>query len=105
MNRALADHHHSHDATLILFITGEAPRSRRAQQHLKTALAASGADLAPAREIDLLSAPQEAIDFGIFATPALMIIDASGKRQVLYGDLSDGHSLSHFLAALSAPTP
>ncbi|MBS9403420.1 hypothetical protein KG088_07250 [Halomonas sp. TRM85114] len=100
MNRALADDNHQHNATLILFVTGEAPRSRRAHHNLTAALEANSIDDAPTREIDLLREPQEAISFGIFATPALMHIDASGKRRVLYGDLSDEYSLKNFLSAL-----
>ncbi|EWH00504.1 circadian clock KaiB family protein [Halomonas sp. BC04] len=100
MNSALADDTHPHDPALILFVTGEAPRSRRAHLNLTAALEASGIGDVQPREIDLLVEPQEAIDFGIFATPALMHIDASGTRRVLYGDLSDEHSLRDFLSAL-----
>jgi circadian clock protein KaiB len=100
VNRALADDTRQHNATLILFVTGEAPRSRRAHHNLTAALEDTGIDDAPTREIDLLREPQEAINFGIFATPALMHIEASGKRRVLYGDLSDEHSLNEFLSAL-----
>ncbi|MBD3895449.1 hypothetical protein IEI94_06245 [Halomonas sp. ML-15] len=103
MNSAPADDAHPHDAVLILFVTGEAPRSRRAHQNLTTALAASGIGDAAPREIDLLGDPQEAINFGIFATPALMLVDASGRRTVLYGDLSDEHSLKTFLSPLREP--
>ncbi|SEL14007.1 circadian clock KaiB family protein [Halomonas daqiaonensis] len=101
MNRPLADDgQHQHDSSLILFVTGEAPRSHRAQRNLAAALDASGISDAPAREIDLLHEPQQAIHFGIFATPALMHIDASGNRRVLYGDLSDEHRLKDFLSVL-----
>lgn len=100
MNRPLADDCQQHDSPLILFVTGEAPRSRRAHLNLTAALDASGLSVAPAQEIDLLREPQQAIHFGIFATPALMHIDASGNRRVLYGDLSDEHRLKDFLSAL-----
>jgi circadian clock protein KaiB len=100
VNSLVADDIHRHNASLILFVTGEAPRSRRAHLNLAAALEAAGIGDAPAREIDLLCEPQQAIDFGIFATPALLHIDASGKRRVLYGDLSDKHGLTEFLSAL-----
>lgn len=100
MNRALANDTYPHFASLILFVTGEAPRSRRAQHNLAAALEATAHDGARAQEIDLLREPQQAIHFGVFATPALMHIDASGHRRVLYGDLSDEHSLKDFLSSL-----
>lgn len=99
MSHALADHT-PHGATLVLFVTGEAPRSRRAHRNLTLALEAARPDAAPVREIDLLRDPQQAIHFGIFATPAVMLINASGNRKVLYGDLSDEHGLKDFLEAL-----
>ncbi|WP_290796876.1 circadian clock KaiB family protein [Halomonas sp.] len=100
MNLTPADDAHPKRTSLILFVTGEAPRSRRAHHSLSAALDDSSLDIAPAREIDLLREPQQAIRFGIFATPALMRIDASGNRRVLYGDLSDERRLKDFLAAL-----
>lgn len=100
MNCPLADKSQQHNKSLILFVTGEAPRSRRAHFNLTAVLEATCPGVAPAREIDLLRAPQEATRFGIFATPALMHIDASGQRRVLYGDLSDEHRLKDFLAGL-----
>lgn len=100
MNRPPADDTQPKSCALILFITGEAPRSRRAHRNLAAALDAGGLDVAKALEIDLLREPQQAISFGIFATPALMRVDASGNRRVLYGDLSDEHRLKDFLAPL-----
>lgn len=100
MNGPIAEDTHPSGPSLLLFVTGEAPRSRRALLNLAAALDASGAGVAPAQEIDLLDAPQEAIHFGVFATPALMHIDASGNCRVLYGDLSDQDRLRDFLSAL-----
>ncbi|MDZ7854312.1 MAG: circadian clock KaiB family protein [Halomonas sp.] len=100
MNSPLADDTHPERTALILFVTGEAPRSQRAHLNLAAALEAAGIGDTPAREVDLLRDPQQAITFGIFATPALMHIDASGERRVLYGDLSDEHRLNDFLSAL-----
>ncbi|PLW84214.1 hypothetical protein CWI75_02390 [Kineobactrum sediminis] len=100
MNRPLPAERQHNDSPLILFVTGEAPRSRRAHLNLTAALDETGIDVAPPREIDLLREPQEAISFDIFATPALLHIEGSGHRRVLYGDLSDKQSLKDFLSAL-----
>ncbi|MGM0915868.1 MAG: circadian clock KaiB family protein [Pseudomonadota bacterium] len=100
MSRPPADDSQQHAPTLILFVTGEAPRSCRARRNLTAALDDSGPSIEPAEEVDLLREPQQAIHFGIFATPALMHIDESGKRRVLYGDLADEHRLKDFLSAL-----
>jgi circadian clock protein KaiB len=100
VNSLLADDDHQQNASLILFLTGEAPRSRRAHRNLTAALEAAGLGDTPAREIDLLREPEQAIDFVIFATPALMGIDKAGNRSVLYGDLSDAPSLALFLSTL-----
>lgn len=96
----LADDSHPHDSSIIFFVTGEAPRSRRAHLNLTTALEAIGLDMASVRLIDLLLEPQQAINFNIFATPALLHLDPSGHHRVLYGDLSDAGSLNQFLSAV-----
>ncbi|MGM0983017.1 MAG: circadian clock KaiB family protein [Pseudomonadota bacterium] len=100
MNRQLADDSCQQNPPLVLLVTGDAPRSRRARHNLTAALDASGLGDAPVHEIDLLQEPQQALCYGIFATPALMLIDASGNRRVLYGDLSDEHRLKDFLSVL-----
>lgn len=100
MNRALSDDTYPHDSLLLLFLTGEAPRSRRAQRNLSVALETTPHHGGPVQEVDLLREPQQAIHFGIFATPALVHIDASGNRRVLYGDLSGAQSLKDFLQGI-----
>lgn len=101
MNNSLrADDSRERNTSLILFVTGDAPRSRRAQLNLTAALEATGLGNAPACEIDVLREPEKAISFGIFATPALMHVNAAGQRRVVYGDLSDENSLQEFLSAL-----
>lgn len=100
MNRPLVTNSQQQATSLILFVTGEAPRSRRAHHNLKAALDVGCFHVAQPREVDLLLDPQQAISYEIFATPALMHIDASGHRRVLYGDLSDERSLKDFLSAL-----
>lgn len=84
---------------LLLAVTGDAPRSRRARVNLERALEALGADLSP-REIDLLVEPEQSLAYGILATPALLHIKADGSNGVLYGDLSDEVRLMHFLEGL-----
>lgn len=84
---------------LILFVTGDAPRTRRARSNLSSALARNGLDGWP-REIDLLKDPGEAIAFGMFATPALLRADDMLDKAVLYGDLSDERALRQFLEEL-----
>ena len=83
---------------LILFVAGDAPRSRRARANLAAALDAAGRERQP-REIDVLADPGAALRFGMFATPALVRPDpAGGAPAVLYGDLSDRARLERFLA-------
>lgn len=86
---------------LILFVTGNAPRSARARHNLRVALAAAGhAELKP-MEIDLLVNPDRTVSYSIFATPALLRTGEDGTIQVLYGDLSDEVKLDAFLHGLS----
>ena len=84
---------------LILFVTGDAPRTGRARSNLSSALAQTGLDGWP-REIDLLKDPSQAIAFGMFATPALLRADQTLDRVVLFGDLSDERALRQFLDEL-----
>lgn len=82
---------------LILFVTGDAPRSRRARDNVARALDGLGTTARP-REIDLVEQPQECIRYGIFATPALLRVGAGDASNVLYGDLSEEQRLRRFLA-------
>jgi circadian clock protein KaiB len=88
----------SAEASLVLFVTGDAPRSRRARANLAAALAGRGLDPADVREIDLLREPERTVEYGIFATPALLQVTESGPGTVLYGDLSETERLERFLA-------
>jgi len=85
---------------LILFVTGEAPRSQRARANLDTALTRLKADGVALDEVDLIQSPQRALEAGVFATPALALINTDGGQQLLYGDLSDHASVERFLAPL-----
>ncbi|MGK7295063.1 MAG: circadian clock KaiB family protein [Candidatus Wenzhouxiangella sp. M2_3B_020] len=85
---------------LILFTTGNAPRSRRARKNLAAALESQGMDSVEPMEIDLLERPEQSVSYSVFATPALLRTDQSGGIRVLYGDLSDEHKLLDFLEEL-----
>ncbi|MDN3517238.1 circadian clock KaiB family protein [Aquisalimonas lutea] len=87
----------SANTTLTLFVTGRAPRSERARAHLHAILREIGRDVESVREIDLLQQPLLTIEYGIFATPALLREDTADSRTILYGDLSDNASLRRFL--------
>lgn len=87
---------------LILFVTGSAPRSRRARDNLARALEGLGTT-ARAREIDLVEEPGQALRFGIFATPALVHLGDDDSANVLYGDLSEEQRLRRFLADVIGP--
>jgi len=83
---------------LILFVTGNAPRSRRARSNLARALEKLGFDTLAPMELDLLAQPENAISYSVFATPALLRTDdADGEMSVLYGDLSNESRLLAFL--------
>ena len=84
---------------LVLFLTGNSPRSTRAGANLQEALRTIDSSAIRLTEIDLLSHPKTALDYGIFASPALLW-EAEGRASaVLYGDLSDVAALLRFLAA------
>ena len=82
---------------LTLFLTGDAPRSRRARTNLQETLASLGLEIGNVTEIDLLKNAQAALDYGIFATPALMIKPEDGDSIVMYGDLSETTKLHEFI--------
>ena len=85
---------------LILFTTGDAPRSRRARDNLSAALSSRGLESIEPMEIDLLKQPEQTLTYSVFATPALLRTDESGDMEVLYGDLSDERKLADFLDEL-----
>lgn len=87
---------------LVLLVTGDAPRSRRARANLAAALEGAGLGEVEPREIDLIARPDQTVAWGVFATPAL-IKPTGGRGSVLYGDLSDREALEHFLADLDPP--
>ncbi len=82
---------------LVLFTTGDSPRSVRARTNLDQALKTLGAENIKTREIDLIQHPDKVLEHGVFATPALVNTNESGQSSVLYGDFSDMDRLKNFL--------
>lgn len=89
------------NADLILFVTGDSPRSLRARANLANAVEQIASDRITVRHIDLLEDTEGITEYGIFATPALIHVRESGAPAVLYGDLSNKSELQRFLANLS----
>lgn len=85
---------------LTLFVTGDAPRSRRARANLAAALEALGLESVTPLEVDLLAHPEQTVTHSVFATPALVKAGGTGRVSVLYGDLSEAGKLHRFLADL-----
>jgi len=81
--------------TLLLFVAGNAPRSRRARSHLEEALAQRRLDNVHVEIVDALQEPSRALQHRIFATPTLMVDPPADA--ILYGDLSDREALDRFL--------
>ncbi|MCS3902449.1 circadian clock protein KaiB [Methylohalomonas lacus] len=82
---------------LVLFTTGDSPRSMRARSNLKQALKCLDVEDIKAEEIDLIRNPDKVLEHGVFATPALVNTSDSGQSNVLYGDFSDLDKLKEFL--------
>lgn len=87
-------------ADVILFVTGDSPRSIRARSNLASALQRIGDAKISVHHIDLLEQPERISEYGIFATPALIHARESGEAAVLYGDLSNELALQRFLSNL-----
>ena len=86
-----------HSKRLKLFVTGDAPRSRRARANLAATLQSLSVSEQVVDEIDLLADPTLALDNGIFAAPALMV-EEGAESDVMYGDLSEEDRLKTFVA-------
>ena len=86
---------------LMLFVTGDAPRSRRARANLDDALKALELDHVEPLVVDLLEHPDQTITYSVYATPALVITEEDSEMSVLYGALSDQQKLHRFLGELA----
>lgn len=87
---------------LVLLVTADAPRSRRARSNLRAALSDAGLMHLPVAEVDLIADPSQAVAFRVFASPALVWAEGAETAGMLYGDLSDRAALVRFLADLDA---
>lgn len=85
---------------LILFVTGDSPRSLRARANLAKSVKEIAHGRLSVRHIDLLQDMEGVSEYGIFATPALIHVRDNGEPAVLYGDLSNEPELQRFLANL-----
>ena len=85
-------------ARFILFVTGDSPRSRRARNHLLSALQ-DHPHLEDKLEIyDVLLSPKKLVEYGVFATPALIYKPVKGEPSFIYGDLSNSSKLQELLS-------
>ncbi|NBD95067.1 MAG: hypothetical protein GVY11_01130 [Gammaproteobacteria bacterium] len=87
--------------TLMLFVTGDAPRSLRAQTNLAAALKKLGCEAITPLQVDLLEHPEQSVSYSVFATPALLRTKRDGMITTIYGDLSDERKLLDFLAPVA----
>lgn len=99
MSASTARKNHDEDMTarFILFVTGESPRSRRARNHLARALQDYPNLQKKFETVDVLLTPAKLLEYGVFATPALMYQPGNGEPNFLYGDLSDPEKLRALL--------
>lgn len=83
-----------------LYIAGSTPNSLRAQQSLRDATSAISDTAARLtfEVIDVFKGPKRAIADGILVTPTL-VVQHSGERVVMVGDLSDAAALRSVLEA------
>lgn len=91
---------HTNTLQLVLFVAADSPRSQRARANLDNYLKRLDTNVST-DEIDVIAEPGKALEYGIFATPALMYWAESGMGDIVYGDLSDTNELQHFLSAAS----
>ena len=72
---------------LVLYVAGDGPYSRRARANLQALMREAGI-AAEVTVVDVLKSPDRALEHGIFATPALIVVH--GKHETLImGDLSE----------------
>lgn len=83
------------DARFLLFVAATAPRSLRAVHNLEHGLHHSGVASSAIEIVDVFREPERALEWRVFATPALVRHAAPEER--LYGDLADTGVLAQFL--------
>jgi circadian clock protein KaiB len=80
--------HHIVRYKLRLFITGNAPNSRIAQENLKAICAQYKKHALEIETVDVMENPTAAIENGIYLTPALQIIEP-GPGVTIFGNLNN----------------
>lgn len=101
MNNSETSHHEAASQAgceIVLFVTGESPRSKRARVHLERTIRDQSGHVKNFEVIDVLIEPTKMLDFGIFATPALMVRPCAGEACYMFGDLSDVAKLRELLS-------
>jgi len=81
---------------LRLFISGDAPNSRLAKENLRRFCERAAGIHFELEVIDVLDNPQVMLDYGIYLTPALQIIEP-GPGRLIYGNLSNEEALQTLL--------
>ena len=75
-----------------LFISGDAPNSRIAQENLRRMEAQLDGCRFDVEIVDVMIDPQTALAHSVFLTPALQIVDP-GPGTIIFGNLSDMNAL------------
>lgn len=90
---------------LILFVSGNAPRSARARANLAEAVRAAGSHIAWVYEVCVFDTPEIAARYDLNTAPALVLegCDITGGWRILYGDLSDTTHVDRMVQAWLAP--
>lgn len=83
---------------LTLYVAGNSPASRKARINLSSILTELGVSIEPT-VIDVLAAPEEAMQQHVFVTPAL-VVQCKAIRQMVVGDLSLREPVVAMLRAL-----
>ncbi len=84
-----------HGGAYLLFVAARTPSARRALRNLGQCLRDSGIGADTVEIVDVFRAPEQALAWGVFATP--MLIRRSEPDQRLYGDLTATGTVARFL--------
>lgn len=88
--------HNAQKNNLTLVMFGDSPRSVRAHETVRQALAARGLDPQRLETIDVMAEPERALELQTAAAPQLILGGLSSNHS-LYGDLSDRERLDRWL--------
>lgn len=81
---------------LRLFVAGDAPNSRIAKENLRRLRERATDSIIEIEEVDILKNPQSVIDYGIYLTPAIQVVEP-GPGTLIYGNLNDEEALRTLL--------